>query len=63
MIIALAFIVTFIFDGIVLYIFKNKYPFNKKSSIYKKVEYVLGVLVLMVISFAVIRASITYISR
>ncbi len=63
MTIILAFIVTFIFDMIVLYIFKSKIPFKKESSLYKKIEYILGVLVLMVISFAVIRASITYISR
>lgn len=63
MIITLAFVVTFIFDAVVLYLLKNKYPFGKPSSFYKKAEYVIGVLILMVISFAVIRASLTYISR
>lgn len=63
MIITLAFIITFAFDALVLYILKNKFPFNKPSSIYKKIEYVLGVLILMVISFAIIRASLTYMTR
>ncbi len=63
MIITLAFIITFIFDAAVLFLLKSKYPFGKPSSVYKKIEYIVGVLILMVISFAVIRASLTYISR
>ncbi|MCT4643226.1 MAG: hypothetical protein N4A33_13125 [Bacteriovoracaceae bacterium] len=63
MVVFFAFVLTFLLDGTLLYLFRSKYPFSKPSSLYKKVEYILGVLVLFVISFAVIRASLTYMTR